>query len=127
MLQYHALAETLCHQKLPVDGLSLPIVKKDAARPLLGINPGATYGSAKRWYPEKFAEVAAHFASRFDIVIFGGPGETEMAEAIEARLNALHVKNVTNLAGKTTIVSLAEELSSLALFITNDSGPMHVV
>ncbi len=126
VLQYHALAERLCRQKLPVGDLSLPIAKKEVARALLGINPGATYGSAKRWYPEKFAEVAAHFASRFDIVIFGGPGETEMAEAIETRLSALHVKNVSNLAGKTTIVSLAEALSSLSLFITNDSGPMHV-
>ena len=44
---------------------------------LLGINPGASYGSAKRWYPEEFAKLAASLSSQFDIVIFGGPGEID--------------------------------------------------
>jgi heptosyltransferase-2 len=96
------------------------------AHPTLGINPGAAYGSAKRWYPEKFAEVAAALAERYDIVIFGGPCETDIAADIEAELRRLNVSNVTNLAGKTTIPELCEKIGGLQLFITGDSGPMHI-
>ncbi len=95
-------------------------------RPTLGINPGATYGSAKRWYPDKFAEVAANLADRFDIVIFGGPAETDIAGDIEKMIKNRGVGNVTNLAGKTTIPQLCSAISGLDLFITGDSGPMHV-
>ncbi len=95
-------------------------------RPTLGINPGATYGSAKRWYPDKFAEVAANLADRFDIVIFGGPAETDIAGDIERIIKDKCVRNVTNLAGKTTIPQLCSAIGGLDLFITGDSGPMHV-
>lgn len=96
------------------------------ARPTLGINPGATYGSAKRWYPDRFAKVAALLARRFDIVIFGGPGETDIAADIENDIRAKGVGNVVNLAGKTSIAQLCEQIGGLDLFITGDSGPMHV-
>ena len=92
------------------------------SRPTLGINPGATYGSAKRWYPKEFAKVANHFKNTHDIVIFGGPNEVEIAKEVE---NLIETK-VTNFAGKTTISKLIEKIASLSLFITNDSGPMHI-
>jgi heptosyltransferase-2 len=95
-------------------------------RPMLGINPGATYGSAKRWYPQEFAKVAMHFANRYDIVIFGGPNEIDIAKEVEETLQSLHVKNFTNLAGKITITELIERIAGLSLFVTNDSGPMHI-
>ena len=91
-------------------------------RPTLGINPGATYGSAKRWYPQEFAKVANHFSKTYDIVIFGGPNEVEIANEVE---NFIETK-VTNLAGKTDITKLIEKIAGLSLFITNDSGPMHI-
>ncbi|MDX1809435.1 MAG: lipopolysaccharide heptosyltransferase II [Sulfurospirillaceae bacterium] len=91
-------------------------------RSTLGINPGATYGSAKRWYPEEFAKVAEHFAKDYDIVIFGGPNEQEIANEVEKLISNAHV---TNLAGKTSITELIEKIAGLNLFITNDSGPMH--
>ena len=50
---------------------------------LLGINPGASFGSAKRWHPEKFAEVAIDLSNQFDIIIFGGLGEKDIAKDIE--------------------------------------------
>ena len=91
-------------------------------RPTLGINPGATYGSAKRWYPEEFAKVATHFAKTHDIVIFGGPNEVDIANEVEKLIET----KVTNLAGKTDITELIEKVAGLNLFVTNDSGPMHI-
>jgi heptosyltransferase-2 len=95
-------------------------------KPTLGINPGATYGSAKRWYPEEFAKVAIALSKKYDIVIFGGPSETDIAKDIENELIKNGITNYQNLAGKTTIPELIEHIAGLELFITNDSGPMHV-
>jgi heptosyltransferase II len=121
--QYRDIAQSLSNEPLQLANLQLHIPPHRYTRPTLGINPGATYGSAKRWYPEKFADVARAFAERYDIVIFGGPNEVEMANEIESRLSGI---NVTNLAGKTSIAQLCSFLGGLDLFITNDSGPMHV-
>jgi heptosyltransferase II len=104
--------------------LEQEIQKQD--KPILGINPGATYGSAKRWYPEEFAKVAVQLADRFDIKIFGGPDEKDIANDIESYLKESNISNYENLAGKTTIEELIENIASLDLFITNDSGPMHI-
>ena len=98
----------------------------NSSLPLLGINPGASYGSAKRWYPQEFAQVAAKLSSEYDIVIFGGPDEIDIAKDIEKSLIEKGVTNYQNLAGKTTIAELIDQISSLDLFITGDSGPMHV-
>jgi len=95
-------------------------------RKVLGINPGASYGSAKRWYPQRFAEVASELSYEYDIVIFGGPDEVDIAGDIEQALVESGVKNYENLAGKTTITELINQISNLDLFITGDSGPMHV-
>ncbi len=106
--------------------LKLYIKPKEFDKPMLGINAGATYGSAKRWYPERFAEVASNFSNKFDIIIFGGPNEVEMAKDIEQNLDAMDVKNYINLAGKTNIQELCSNIGGCSLFITNDSGPMHI-
>ena len=92
----------------------------------VGINPGASYGSAKRWYPEEFAKVASELSDQYDIVIFGGPDEQDIALDIEKLLIKKDVKNYKNLAGQTTIPELINHISNLDLFITGDSGPMHV-
>lgn len=106
--------------------LKLYIKPEQFNKPTLGINAGATYGSAKRWYPERFAEVAKEFSNKFDIIIFGGPNEVEMAYEIESNLKSFGVTNYKNLAGKTTIEELCANIAGCSLFITNDSGPMHV-
>lgn len=121
--QYRDIAQSLSTQPLSVGKLKIHIPPHRFLRPTLGINPGATYGSAKRWYPEKFAEVARAYSDQFDILIFGGPSEVGMANDIEKRLSGI---NVTNLAGKTSIAELCSFIGGLNLFITNDSGPMHV-
>jgi len=95
-------------------------------RKVLGINPGASYGSAKRWYPQEFAKVASDLSSEYDIVIFGSPNEVDIASDIEKELINSGVKNYKNLAGNTTITELINKIANLDLFITGDSGPMHV-
>jgi heptosyltransferase-2 len=91
---------------------------------VLGINPGASYGSAKRWYPDKFAQVARRLAAEWSakVVIFGGPGETAIAADIENRLEGAAV----NAAGKTSVRELMALIKRCNFFITNDSGPMHI-
>ena len=108
--------------------LALHIEKDNFAhkKKLLGINPGATYGSAKRWYPEEFANVVISLSNEYDIVIFGGPAEKEFAKEIELYLLKKNINNFVNLAGKTSISELINKISKLDLFITGDSGPMHL-
>ena len=93
---------------------------------LLGINPGASYGSAKRWYPKEFADVAFKLSSEYDIIIFGGPREIDIAADIEEYLIKNGVNNYQNLAAKTSITELISQIEKLDLFITADSGPMHL-
>ena len=93
---------------------------------LLGINPGASYGIAKQWYPAKFAKVAIELSSQYDIVILGGAGEEDIGADIETHLINEGINNYQNLANKTTIEELMITISNLDLFITGDSGPMHI-
>jgi heptosyltransferase-2 len=91
---------------------------------LLGINPGAAFGSAKRWYPDRFAEVAKTLAVEWGakVVVFGGSSETDIAGLIEQQLDG----NCLNLAAKTTVRELMALIQRCNFFVTNDSGPMHV-
>lgn len=101
-------------------------IQEKIQKSLLGINPGATYGSAKRWYPEEFAKVAIALSPEYDIILFGGNGEVDITRDIEERLVEAKISNYQNLAGKTSVEELIKSIASLDLFITNDSGPMHV-
>jgi heptosyltransferase-2 len=93
---------------------------------LLGINPGASYGNAKRWSPQKFARVAAELSLKYDIVILGGLSEKEIGSDIEKILIEKGVENFQNLVNKTSIKELITQIRELDLFITGDSGPMHI-
>ena len=92
----------------------------------LGFNPGATYGDSKRWYPEEFVEVGAKLSNRYKIIIFGGQNEKEIASDIEKALIEKGVTNYQNLAGNTSIEELMYHISTLDMFVTGDSGPMHL-
>jgi len=91
---------------------------------LLGINPGAAYGSAKRWYPERFAAVADRLAAAWGakVIITGGPGEVAIADDIQKYMNYPSL----NMAGKTSVRELLAFIKRCNFFISNDSGPMHV-
>jgi heptosyltransferase II len=92
--------------------------------PFLVLNPGAAYGSAKRWSDDRFAEVGKRLAQEFHlgIAIVGSESERPIAESIQKKMN-LPVAVIT---GKTTLETLIGVLSESSLTITNDSGPMHI-
>lgn len=91
---------------------------------VLGINPGATFGSAKRWYPERFAAVARALSGEWGarVVITGGSGEAAIAREIAEGLPA----DSLNLAGRTSVRTLMALLKRCDFLVTNDSGPMHI-
>lgn len=119
------LQESLGEEMEP-QGLKLYEEAESYPKPTLGINPGASYGSAKRWYPEEFAKVAIALAHKYDIIIFGGPGEEDIAGDIEQQIKEASISNVTNLAGSLNIPQLISHIAGLSWLVTNDSGPMHV-
>jgi heptosyltransferase-2 len=92
--------------------------------PIVAINPGATYGSAKRWYPDRFAAVAEALSSEWSAraVVVGSTAEAPLAGEIEAAMRNPPI----NLAGKTTVRELMALLSLSSFLVTNDSGPMHI-
>ncbi len=92
--------------------------------PFMVLNPGAAYGSAKRWSEERFAETGDRLAKSLGlrIAIVGSKSETPAAEEIRARAQT----PVSILTGKTTLEMLIGVLAESSLVITNDSGPMHI-
>ena len=99
-------------------------------KPILGINPGATYGSAKRWFPERFAEIANWFISDTcgSVIIFGGQSEVKIADEIYKKVipGFRTPDSLLSLAGKTSLRDLISLISECDVFVTNDSGPMHI-
>jgi heptosyltransferase-2 len=92
---------------------------------LLGLNPGAEYGPAKRWPAERFAAVARAVSARKRGVVwfvFGGPADHESGEAI-AKLAG---DSVYNVAGKTSLREFMALLKLCRVLLTNDTGPMHI-
>lgn len=126
VMHYSDFVNSVLESAYKAEDLHLCFEPISYEKPILGINPGASYGSAKRWYPEKFASVAIALSKRYDIVLLGGPNEVDIAYDIEKGLKKAQIKNYTNLAGKTSIKTLCETIGGLDLFITGDSGPMHV-
>lgn len=91
---------------------------------LIGAAPGASYGPAKRWPPEKFAEaltILCEGRNGFPL-IFGGPEDKEACTEVSKRLKMKHL----DLSGKVYLRQFMALVARLNLFITNDSGPMHV-
>jgi heptosyltransferase II len=106
---------------------------KNLKRPVIGLNPGATFGSSKRWHPARFSEVAFRVISELkgNAVIFGGPSETGIAEEIEREFinfpGGPELKpQLLNMAGRTDVRELISLISECDLLVTNDSGPMHI-
>ncbi len=131
---YLRLVETVgCDVATPPPALTVTAKERESAGALhgvteddlwVGINPGAAYGSAKRWPPDRFAAVADEMVRRFGvrIAILGSLAEREIAETVRRQMKA----PATQLAGRTTVREMMAILSRCRLLVTNDSGPMHV-
>lgn len=126
VLKYNDFINGIPNKNNQAGDLKLYFTPFKYKKPTLGINPGATYGSAKRWYPQEFVKVALALCDKYDILIFGGPNEIDIASDIESSLKESGITNYQNLAGKTTVSELIEKVAGLDIFITNDSGPMHI-
>ena len=97
------------------------------AAPVIGISPGAAYGNAKRWLPERFAESASRLASEMEggVLIFGSSGERPLCETVAEALRRART-DARNLAGETTLREFIDLAAACRVFLTNDSGAMHV-
>jgi heptosyltransferase II len=92
--------------------------------PWLGLNPGAFFGTAKRWLPERYGAVGDLVSQRAGakVVLVGGEAERPLADEVAAGM----ASKPRVLTGETTLSELLGVLSCLDGFVTNDSGPMHL-
>jgi heptosyltransferase-2 len=92
---------------------------------LIGVNPGAAYGSAKCWLPDRFRAVAQNLveADPSHVILFFGD-RSHKGLIDEISLGLPH--RVINLAGKTSLRELLALIKICSVFLTNDSGPMHI-
>jgi len=95
--------------------------------PVIGVSPGAAFGTAKRWLPERFAESAYTLAARMNamVALHGSATERELCEAVKTLIAARGIPCV-NYAGHTTLEEFIERAAASALFLSNDSGAMHI-
>jgi len=92
--------------------------------PVLGISPGAAYGNAKRWLPERFADVARRSKNIAPaVLLFGSKSERPLCEQVAGVLDGMEVRNI---AGETSLSEFIDLAAACRLFLTNDSGAMHV-
>ncbi len=114
-----AAASLLLRARIPVDA------------PLVGVAPGAAYGQAKQWPPERMAAVMAHLVREHGVtcVVVGAAHDRPSLRAIESWLQS-HApetqSRVLDLVGRTDLGSLVGVASRCRVFVSNDSGAMHV-
>lgn len=91
---------------------------------IIGINPGAAYGSAKCWPLERFRALAMRLLLETDasIVFFGDNAGGALVKKITQGLP----ERVLNFAGETSLRELACLIQDCDVLVTNDSGPMHI-
>jgi heptosyltransferase-2 len=93
-------------------------------RPIIGMAPGAAYGPAKRWFPERFAAVADRLSGKYScpVLLFGSAGDRTSTEAVQAAAQIALI----DIAGRTNLNEAIALIARCDLFVTNDSGLMHV-
>jgi heptosyltransferase-2 len=90
---------------------------------VIGISPGAAYGTAKRWLPERFAEASAFLNGT--VALFGSADERALCEEVAVLLRSAG-KAVHNFAGETKLSEFIELAAACQVYLTNDSGGMHI-
>jgi lipopolysaccharide heptosyltransferase II len=103
---------------------ALPQTSNGKNQKFLGLCPGAEYGPAKRWLPERFAEAAAAISAQSNAkwILFG----TVKDKAIGDMISTVLGENCVNRIGQTTLDELIEELRGCRTLLTNDTGTMHL-
>jgi len=99
-------------------------VLRDLPRPILAINVGARW-LTKRWPPEQFASVArrAVLDRGAGLVLVGSPEDRPLVEALKSSLGSVPWVDI---CGLTTLPRLAAVASRVDLFLSNDTGPLHL-
>lgn len=90
---------------------------------ITGISPGAAYGSAKRWIPERFAEAAVRLQQ--PAAIFGSGDERALCEEVAEEIRTVGLP-VHNFAGQTALREYIDLAAACSVYLTNDSGGMHI-
>lgn len=95
--------------------------------PVIGLSPGAQNSRAKQWMPEGFTEAAVRLAGELEaaVALFGSEAERELAQGIAEAVRRAGYP-VLNLAGETSLERFIELAAACRVFLTNDSGAMHV-
>jgi lipopolysaccharide heptosyltransferase II len=109
------------NSELPTSNIQITV----AAQTLkIGLCPGAEYGPAKRWLPERFAEVAAKINAQSSAqwILFGTKNDAAIGDQIAAAIGDRCVNRI----GHTTLGELIDELRRCRLLLTNDTGTMHL-
>jgi heptosyltransferase-2 len=90
----------------------------------IAVGAGASYGSAKCWPPDRFAEVLKNLQQQIDadVILFGTAAEVRVSAAIASGMRRPPI----DLTGKTAAADLPALLSHCHLFVGNDSGAMHI-
>ncbi|MFH2204675.1 MAG: glycosyltransferase family 9 protein [Elusimicrobiota bacterium] len=90
---------------------------------VVGVHPGSVWPT-KRWLPARFAALCGRLArdAGVRIILIGGGGDRELCRGIAERSGA----DIIDWSGRTTLAELLALAPHLKLFITNDSGPMHI-
>src|SRR5579884_3972936 len=91
-------------------------------RAVIGVSPGAAYGGAKRWPAERFAQAAALLAREAEasVAVFGSAAERALCELVARETGGV------NFAGRTSLRDFVDMTAACRLFLTNDSGAMHI-
>ncbi len=91
---------------------------------VVGVSPGAAFGSAKRWLPERFAEAANRVAGELNasVAIFGSKDERDLCEVVAGAIQG----RVKSFAGQTSLSEFIEMAAACRVYLTNDSGAMHI-
>lgn len=99
-------------------------------RPVIVINPGATYGSAKRWPSGHFSELINRIIDELGatVILVGSEKERVISKEILKAVEDEFVKNnhLIDRTGKTSLRELIRTIYASDLLVTNDSGPMHI-
>lgn len=102
----------------------------DLDEPFAVFAPGAAYGRAKQWLPERFAQLAHMLIEQrnWSVVMVGANADRDVCREIEGRMpkTGTKINRLIDFAGKSDLPTLAGILAVARAVVSNDSGAMHL-